>query len=162
MPGAKRTGQRAGHHVQRLGVPHLLPKPRGLQDIGRPAHALGTPGQRHVSITQHQHLRRRDNRLRARPAKPIDVHRHGPLGHPGIHCGHTAEIHVARLGVQHMAKNRCANLARLNARTGNGGLCSMGGQINRRQGGKAAAKAANRSAGGGKDIDIGHGFTLSG
>ena len=79
MAGAEGAAQRAGHHVERPRIPHLLPEARGLKDIGRTAHAFGPARQREIGIPQHQRLRRRHDGLRARSAKTVDVHRGRPV-----------------------------------------------------------------------------------
>jgi hypothetical protein len=162
VPGAERAGQRAGHHVQRAGVAHLLPPARGGQGIGRAAHAFRPAGQRNLGIPQHQRLICRDNRLRARSAQPVHVHRRSALGHPRLHRRDAGQIHVARLGVDDMAEDHSADLpastpARAMAARAAWVAMSTGGMA-----GQGATKCANRRAGGRQDVDVGHGFTLSG
>ena len=160
MTRAKGAVQRAQHHIAGLDVAHLGAPTLVLHDIGRPAHAFGPTGKPEIGIAQHQALHNGNDRLRAGPAQAVHVHCWGGFGHAGLHCGDAGQIHIARIGVDHMAEHDRSDLPAFDPGTVQRGFGDHGPQIDRRGSGEAAAKGANRGAGTGQNNDIGHGFLL--
>ena len=162
VAGAERTGQGADHHVDRLGVAHLLAPAHRRHHIGAAAHVLGAAGQAEFGIPQHQRLDDRDRRLHPRPAQPVDVHRRGFLRHAGFHRGHPAQVHVPGFGVDDVAHRDMADLLGCDAGAGDGGLRGSGPQSGGGHFGQAAAEGTDGSACGVQNHDFGHRALLLG
>ena len=157
MAGAERAGERAHHHVDGRSVAHLLAPAGGRQAVGPARHALGTAGEAEFRIAVGERLDHRDDCLGARAAEPVDVHRGGLIRHAGIDGRGTREIHVARLGVDDMAVDHVADLARLDAGALHRRLRGMGRQRDRRSASKAPAEGADRGARAVEYHDVRHG-----
>ena len=107
-----------------------------------------------IGITQHQGLHDRHDGLRARPAQPVDVHRGRRLWHARLHRGDAAKVHVARFGVDDMAKGDMADLRAFHAGAFQRGLGDGGTKVDGGRSGQRAAESADGGAGAAENDDI--------
>ena len=145
MPGAEGAGERACHHVDGAGIAHLGAKAGGGQGMGRAGHAFGPADKGQIGIAKHERLRTRNDGLKSRSAKAVDVHGGCAFGDACLHGGDAGQIHVARFGIDDMAKDRGANGGGIDPGAGDGGLCGSGGEVD---GGNACQRSAEGADGG--------------
>ena len=156
VASAKRTIQRAEHHVSGFHVAHLGAPPLIRDDIGAAAHVFCAASKGKFSVAQLQGLNHRHNRLHAGPAKAVHVHRRGTFRDTCLHRGNARKVHVARFGIDHVPYRDMADLIRCHAgpikrRRGNGGA-----KINRACTCQSAAKGTDCGARATQNYDISH------
>ena len=78
----------------------------------------------------------------------------GVCTEPAVDRGHPGQVHVAYLGVDHMAEDRVADRVRVHARPADRLSHHGGGQVARRDRSEPAAVFSDRGPGGGQDEDI--------
>jgi hypothetical protein len=109
------------------------------------AHVLGAAADGDVAVAQQDGLAGADDGLQARAAQAVDVHGRRFLGAAAVDGRHAREVHVARLGVDHVAEHHVAHVLALDAGAGDGLLDHGGGQVD---GGDVLQAAAKGSDGG--------------
>ena len=108
--------QGADHHVDRLGVAHPRAPALAQVRVGGAAHALGTAADRRVGVTQHDVLRRADDRLHAAAAQPVDRQCGAGVRQATVDGSDARHVHVLRFGVDDVAENALPDLLRVDLR----------------------------------------------
>ena len=85
----------AQHAVVKLPIAHAVAPAAARDEIGGQIHVLHTARDRYVEGAQCDLLRRRHDRLGARPADAVDRHRRNPYRQPGVNRGLAGGIHLA-------------------------------------------------------------------
>ena len=159
MAGAERAVEGAEHHVLKGRVAHPRAPARLGQDIGRAAHRFGAAGEAELGVAEAERLERRDHRLGARPAEPVDVHRRHRIGHPGLDRGDAGKVHILRLGIDDIAEGDGADPVRRDPGAAHRLGGSDGAEPGRRDRGKRAAERADRGPRGAENHDVVHCLT---
>ena len=150
----ERVVQRGEHHVDHRRIAHARAPAHALREVRRAAHALGAAAHRDVGVAQHDGLRRRHDRLQPRAAQPVQRQRRRLLRHAGVHRGDAREVHVLRLGVDHVAEHHLADLVAGDAGARQRLAHHLGAEFGRRHVLQPAAEIADRGAHAGNDDDL--------
>jgi hypothetical protein len=75
------------------------------------AHRLGPSGQGHVGVAQHDQLGGRDDGLEPGAAQPVEGEGRRLHRQAAVDRGHPGQVHVAGLGVDHVAEHGVPDLA---------------------------------------------------
>ena len=110
MDVVKRVVQRGGHHVDHRAVAHSGTPAYSRRQIPCTAHAFRPAGNRNVGIAQCHRLGGRHDRLQTRTAEAVQRQRRCILGNSGVHRRDAGQVHVLRLGVNHVAEYHVLDL----------------------------------------------------
>ena len=141
---AEGVRQHADEAVGHCDVAHLVAEAPALQIMRGPAHHLRAAGQRDVGVAQHDALRRRDNRLHAAAAKPVERHCRGLRRHTRVDRRDAREIGVARAGRNDVAEHDMADFVGRDARAPQRFLGHDRAELGRLLAGQCAAEGSNR------------------
>ena len=97
----------------------------------RPAHHFGTTGKSGIGIAEHDHLAGAGDRLQAAAAKPVNSERRGTFAHAGTDRYTARDIHIARLGMDHITEDCMVDDIGGNTGLFNSGTGDMRAKVNR-------------------------------
>ena len=159
MDGVERVVQGTHYHVNHLGVSHAGTPAHVQGRIGATAHVFCTTANGDIGVTQQNALAGADDGLQAGAAEAVDVESGRALGTATVDGGHTRQVHVFGLGIDHMAKHHVSDVFAFGVGAGQGLAHHLGGQIGRGDVFQTASKGANGGAHGADDYNFtGHGF----
>jgi len=150
----KRVVQCADHHVDHLAVTHAAAPAAGQAGIGCAAHVLRAAANGNVGVAQSNGLRRRYDGLQPGTTQPVDIEGGRALTTSALQGRHAREVHVARFGIDDMAKHHMADLLSLDLGAGQRLLHHLGGQITGGNVFQATTKGANCGANSADDDDF--------
>ena len=131
VDGVEGVVQRADHHVDHLGVAHAS-APAGVERcVGATAHVFGAAANGDIGVTQQNRLAGRNDGLQAGAAQAVDVERGRALGTAAVDGRDARQIHVFRLGVDHMAKHHMADVRAVHVGAFEGFAHDLRGQLGR-------------------------------
>ena len=146
--------ERAHHGVEELAVAHALPEAHRRRPVRDAAHALGAARDRAVGVTRRDDLRRGDDRLQPAAAEAVHGQRGRFDGESGAHARDAREVHVARLGVDHVAEDDVPDFGRLDAGALHGFGDARRCEIHERLILEGAAVAADRGPDAAQEDDV--------
>ena len=149
--------QGTDHHVDGLAVAHAGAPAGRRQQVGAAAHRFGAAANGSVGVAQQDALGGRNDGLQAAAAQAVDVHRGHTLGQAAVERCHPREVHVARLGIDHMAEGHMPDAIGRNAGTRHSGAHDGGGELGGRDVLQTSAKGTDRGPDRADDDDFTHG-----
>ena len=84
MTVIKRIAEGCNHHIDHLRVIHPRAETHGRRAVRTATHILGSAGDGHVGIAQHDFLSARNDRLQAAAAEPVQSQGRGLVGQTAI------------------------------------------------------------------------------
>ena len=148
--------ERAVEGVEELGVTHFLAPARGWDLVGGAAHAFDAAGDRDLGLPRANGVGGGQDRLQAAAAQAVDGERRGFLGQAALDHRDTRNIHVARLGLDHLAEHGEADLLLFNPGAANRLGGHLGDELAGRDVLEGAAEGADGGTHAGDDVDLGH------
>ena len=144
VAGIERIGERAHHRVDHRPVLHPLAPAHARQPVLTAAHGFGSARHRQVTVAERDGLRRRDDRLQAAAAQPVEGQRRRPDRQAAVDRRHPGQVHVPDLGVDDVAEYRVPEVLGGGAGPADRLAHHRGRQVTRRHRGQAAAVLADR------------------
>ena len=105
----ERIGQRADQRIQHDLIAHLRSPARSRQPVVGAAHGLRAARNRDVCVAQRNDLGSADDGLQPAAAQPVQRHRRDFLRDAALDRADARQIHVLRLGVDHVAEDDMAD-----------------------------------------------------
>ena len=143
------------HRVDELHVAHLLPGAQ-VRGVRAQRHVLLPAGGDDGGVAQHDVLRAQRHRAQARAADLVDAPGRALLGQAGVDVRLPGRVLPLGRG-QHLAEDRLADLALVDAGAAHDLLEHGGAQVVGGRAGEGAVEAADGRARGRGDDDVGHG-----
>jgi hypothetical protein len=156
MPVPKWIVEGADHHVEHLGVAKPGAPALRREQVAAAAHGFRAAADRNRRLAKHDGLGRRDDRLQARPAKPVHRHRRGFYGDTRIHGGHPGEIGISGFGMDHIAHDHMLHFCGVHIRLAQSRPDCDFAQFGRCDVLQALAEIADRGALSGENEDFLH------